>query len=203
MVPLLLSKMSKKSYTFDPARLAHYAYKDQPSRFLGGQIDKEHTSKYPWSTVANQAKQVVWVLRGSKNNTTDRDFDSAIQEGKVAMSARYRRSRKELSSILKKYPGKPVHIVGHSGGGTLAMFHARENPGRVRSHAFAPGFTGKGIKEWNQRYPGKPLVNNVDIHVNPRDKLSSPALRVAHGKKIRYGTKKGMNPHDPKNFIVS
>ncbi len=187
------------------ATYARLAYANDPEKELKERkytIDATISEDFTWSTIAlpaDPSRPVLWLLRGSKNNTTDRDFDRAINVGKVLDSHRWKEAEKQFQQLVRKYPHRLIQAVGHSGGGTVAMYAARIYPSKVHAEAFAPGFTMIGLKEWN-RLPKPRTIPRIMTHLNPHDHLSIPAAFCVYTHPSFFKTKKGEHPHSPKNF---
>jgi pimeloyl-ACP methyl ester carboxylesterase len=48
----------------------------------------------------------------------------------------------DLAAFIKQFNAGPVHLVGHSRGGTVALYTTSKIPGMVRTLTFAEGGTG-------------------------------------------------------------
>lgn len=144
-----------------------------------------------WLTIAvnQKEKQGIFIIRGSKNNTTDRVLDRAIMNGKEESSARFRKLLRIAKNVQKAYPSiKKWTASGHSSGGTMANLLTRYLG--IKSHAFNPGITAKGLvkKNFRDKLNPKRLENaarHANVHVVPSDPLSNLSLwQTADRKQI-------------------
>lgn len=188
--------------------LAQLAYKEDPESAIHKYLGKEwvvHTPK-PWVTVAIHPKagRGVLVLRGSKNNTTDRVMDKHIMEGAESDSERFRKLQLLYHKLRRSHPEiTSWGTVGHSSGGTLSLLMNRRFG--TKSWAFNPGMTSKGIHQRLAEDMTDPVTPQITpqtskIYSVPTDKLSNLVLKQPFDKKIIVKPKNNLNPHDMRNF---
>jgi hypothetical protein len=163
--------------------------------------------RYDWISIytnADGSKGMV-ILRGSKNNTSDRVMDHAILNGCEMSTNRWEIVQKMFRLARKTFP----HInkwaaVGHSSGGTVAIMLNRRFG--IKSFAYNPGVTPPGLKkrlerdfrrETNQHHAREKST----VYVVPTDKLSNLALKQPFDEKVVVAPRAGVkNPHSMENF---
>ncbi len=193
-------------------RLAHAAYAKDPKETLsellgGGWRLFAPSSRYDWINIytnSNVGKGMI-ILRGSKNNTTDREMDRAILNGHETSANRWGIVQKMFQLAKKTQP----HItkwaaIGHSSGGTIAIMLNRRFG--IKSFAYNPGITPPGLKKRLERDFKKEKNQNhasekSTVYVVPTDKLSNLVLKQPFDEKIVVAPRAGVkNPHSMENF---
>lgn len=197
------AKLAYASYAAD----GDEAIKRVADKHGGWHVLDKFSDTFPWVTVllSDDERQGLVVLRGSKNNTTDRALDRDIMRGAEVSSDRFKRVGRLMRALKERAPHVRWEVVGHSSGGTMAMLLNRRFG--VPSHAFNPGATFNSVRILSRLPKYKDNGNgnsNSHIHIVAEDKLSNPVLALARrsGDKVRFHKARGDRPpHSIKNFL--
>ena len=157
--------------------------------YKGWTLDKDNSKVDSKVFVHERRKYVVVVFRGTSNLKDVKD-DVNILFSTEHKSKRWKKARKLVEKMNKKYEGYKVYITGHSLGGSLAEFASRHEGNKT------VGFS-RGTAKIGQKIKNK---NYVDVY-SKKDAISTLAQTSKGGKKVEVDTGYGIKAHKMDNFI--
>lgn len=202
------------------AALAHAAYhRDQIPE--GYEVDPELSDRNRTLYVNKVTGKATLAFRGTQlsgaqdKNTRWRDLstDALIALGLQDLSARFKGSLRVSKKAATKYGAENLTLVGHSMGGSQALYAHHRMGSNVETHAFAPGvspidvlrsrgaFNGSHVASlFNQKRPK--FGPNAHAYVTKGDWVGSltPYLKGLNVHNVPV--KRPRNPHAIANFMA-
>lgn len=177
------------------AALAKQSYlSPQDRKHVGDYEYNQDKSGHNYAVYHNNKQKKNYLVFKGTSDLADAVPDLSILFGYQSRNAGFTDANDVYQQLSKEYKDHEWQTVGHSLGGSKAMYVAEQN--KIKSHAFNPGYNNYLDDELNPSYGGH------HIYVRKGDPISNTILteKLANSKILNAHSYSALQNHTIQNF---